>query len=152
CHVGVLSKNRSAFDSRANRFARLNAAARDAKILIVFKANLFRPRPRRKCIEASRFPTPTLRARTASIYPSISPIRRRKSNGSRSKLCGHIRTDSPLSAELCTEGTDTPGHLLQRIAAGDKEAFHALYLRYGPRVTALVRTRVDERELVEELV
>jgi len=67
-------------------------------------------------------------------------------------LCGHIRTDSPLSAELGTEGTDTPGHLLQRIAAGDKEAFHALYLRYGPRVTALVRTRVDERELVEELV
>src|SRR5262249_29026234 len=42
--------------------------------------------------------------------------------------------------------------LLQRIAAGDTEAFCALYRRYGPRVTAIVRTRVAERQLVEELV
>lgn len=57
-----------------------------------------------------------------------------------------------LIAELCIEGTSTPRHLLQRIAGGDKEAFHALYRRYGPRVTALVRRRIDEREVVEELV
>jgi RNA polymerase sigma-70 factor (ECF subfamily) len=50
------------------------------------------------------------------------------------------------------EGTDTPRHLLQRTAAGDKEAFHALYRRYGPRVTAMVRRRIAEPELVEELV
>src|SRR5262249_16201888 len=51
-----------------------------------------------------------------------------------------------------SEGTDTSGLLLQRTAAGDKEAFHALYRLYGPRVTAIVRKRVAEPRLAEELV
>src|SRR5262249_5038204 len=58
----------------------------------------------------------------------------------------------PRSPKYMVEGTDTPRHLLQRTAAGDKEAFEALYRRYGPRVTAMVRRRIAEPALVEELV
>src|SRR2546425_11451344 len=50
------------------------------------------------------------------------------------------------------KATDTPQLLLQRTVAGDKEAFHALYRLYGPRVMAVVRKRVAEPELAEELV
>src|SRR5262249_9115723 len=50
------------------------------------------------------------------------------------------------------EGADTPRHLLERTLAGDKEAFDALYRQYGPRVTAMVRRRIAEPALVEELV
>jgi|SRR5215467_9165930 len=50
------------------------------------------------------------------------------------------------------QAIDTPRLLLQRIAAGDKEAFQALYLRYGPRITAMVRSRIAEPEVAEELV
>lgn len=50
------------------------------------------------------------------------------------------------------EGTDTPGLLLQRTAAGDQEAFDALYRRYGPRVLAMLRKSITEPQLVEELV
>ena len=42
--------------------------------------------------------------------------------------------------------------VLQRIAAGDREAFHALYHRYGARVMAMVRRQVTGRALAEELV
>jgi RNA polymerase sigma-70 factor, ECF subfamily len=42
--------------------------------------------------------------------------------------------------------------VLERVAAGDREAFRALYDRYGPRVMAVVRKRITERELAEELV
>lgn len=42
--------------------------------------------------------------------------------------------------------------VLQRIAAGDREAFQAFYARYGPRVMAMVRRRVVGRALAEELV
>lgn len=58
----------------------------------------------------------------------------------------------PISPKYMHEATDTPRLLLQRTAAGDKEAFQALYLRYGPRVTAMVRRRIAEPELAEELV
>jgi RNA polymerase sigma-70 factor (ECF subfamily) len=50
------------------------------------------------------------------------------------------------------ERTDTPRLLLQRTAAGDKEAFHALYRQYGARITAMVRRRIAEPQLAEELV
>jgi RNA polymerase sigma-70 factor, ECF subfamily len=42
--------------------------------------------------------------------------------------------------------------LLERVAAGDRDAFHAFYDRYGARVMAVVRKRVTERGLAEELV
>jgi RNA polymerase sigma-70 factor (ECF subfamily) len=42
--------------------------------------------------------------------------------------------------------------LLERVAAGDREAFRAFYDRYGARVMAVVRKRVAERGLAEELV
>ena len=42
--------------------------------------------------------------------------------------------------------------LLPRIAAGDREAFHAFYSLYGARVMALVRRRVAAPQLAEELV
>jgi RNA polymerase sigma-70 factor, ECF subfamily len=42
--------------------------------------------------------------------------------------------------------------LLERIAAGDREAFRAFYDRYGPRVMAVVRKKVIERQVAEELV
>lgn len=57
-----------------------------------------------------------------------------------------------MASKYVHEGTDTPRLLLQRTAAGDKEAFHALYRLYGPRVMAIVRKRVAEPQLAEELV
>lgn len=42
--------------------------------------------------------------------------------------------------------------LLRRVAAGDREAFHAFYARYGARVMAAVRRQVAARPLAEELV
>jgi RNA polymerase sigma-70 factor, ECF subfamily len=42
--------------------------------------------------------------------------------------------------------------LLPRIAAGDREAFHAFYTLYGARVMALVRRRGAPPQLAEELV
>src|SRR5229473_1006520 len=42
--------------------------------------------------------------------------------------------------------------LLPRIAAGDREAFHAFYTLYGARVMALVRRRGAAPQLAEELV
>jgi RNA polymerase sigma-70 factor, ECF subfamily len=42
--------------------------------------------------------------------------------------------------------------LLQRVAAGDREAFHDFYERYGPRVMAMVRRQLVGRALSEELV
>jgi RNA polymerase sigma-70 factor (ECF subfamily) len=45
-----------------------------------------------------------------------------------------------------------PGLLVERMAAGDRDAFHAFYRQYGARVMALVITRVAQRELAEELV
>jgi RNA polymerase sigma-70 factor (ECF subfamily) len=58
----------------------------------------------------------------------------------------------PISPKYVHEGTDPPRLLVQRTAAGDKEAFHALYRQYGPRVTAIIRRRVVEPEIAEELV
>jgi RNA polymerase sigma-70 factor (ECF subfamily) len=58
----------------------------------------------------------------------------------------------PISPKSVYEGMDTPRLLLQRLVAGDKEALHALYRRYGPRVTAIVRGRVSDPQLTEELV
>jgi RNA polymerase sigma-70 factor (ECF subfamily) len=58
----------------------------------------------------------------------------------------------PIASKYVNEGMDTPRLLLQRIVAGDKEAFHALYRRYGPRVTAVVRGRIGDPQLTEELV
>ncbi len=42
--------------------------------------------------------------------------------------------------------------MLRRVAAGDREAFHAFYARYGARVMAMVRRQVGARQLAEELV
>ncbi len=42
--------------------------------------------------------------------------------------------------------------MLQRVAAGDQEAFRAFYARYGARVMAVVRRQVAARQLAEELV
>ncbi len=42
--------------------------------------------------------------------------------------------------------------LLVRVAAGDRDAFHALYRRYAGRVMAVVRRKVPERQLAEEIV
>jgi RNA polymerase sigma-70 factor, ECF subfamily len=42
--------------------------------------------------------------------------------------------------------------MLQRVAEGDREAFHAFYDRYGARVMAMVRRRVVGHALAEELV
>jgi RNA polymerase sigma-70 factor, ECF subfamily len=42
--------------------------------------------------------------------------------------------------------------LLERVAKGDREAFHALYDCYGARVLAMVRRQVPVRQLAEELV
>jgi len=58
----------------------------------------------------------------------------------------------PISPKWAHGASDTSRLLLQRVAAGDKEAFHSLYREYGPRVAALVRKRVGEPQLAEELV
>jgi len=58
----------------------------------------------------------------------------------------------PILPKYMHQATDTPRLLLQRTAAGDKEAFRLLYLQYGPRVTAMVRRRIAVPELVEDLV
>jgi RNA polymerase sigma-70 factor (ECF subfamily) len=58
----------------------------------------------------------------------------------------------PIAPKYIHEEPDMPRLLLQRIAAGDKEAFHAFYRHYGPRVAAVVRKRVTEPQLAEELV
>jgi RNA polymerase sigma-70 factor, ECF subfamily len=50
------------------------------------------------------------------------------------------------------EGGPSDQLLLERIAAGDREAFRALYDRYGPRVMTVVRKKVTERHVAEELV
>jgi RNA polymerase sigma-70 factor, ECF subfamily len=42
--------------------------------------------------------------------------------------------------------------LLERVAQGDREAFHAFYACYGARVMAMVRRQVAVRQLAEELV
>jgi RNA polymerase sigma-70 factor, ECF subfamily len=42
--------------------------------------------------------------------------------------------------------------LLQRVAAGDREAFQNFYERYGPRVMPMVRRQLVGRALAEELV
>jgi RNA polymerase sigma-70 factor (ECF subfamily) len=42
--------------------------------------------------------------------------------------------------------------LLERVAKGDREAFHAFYDCYGARVMAMVRRHVAVRQLAEELV
>jgi RNA polymerase sigma-70 factor, ECF subfamily len=46
----------------------------------------------------------------------------------------------------------TFGLLLERVAAGDRDAFHAFYDRFGARVMAVVRKQVTERGLAEDLV
>src|SRR5262249_30836986 len=58
----------------------------------------------------------------------------------------------PISPKWAHGASDTSRLLLQRVAAGDKEAVHSLYREYGPRVAALVRKRVGEPQLAEELV
>jgi RNA polymerase sigma-70 factor (ECF subfamily) len=42
--------------------------------------------------------------------------------------------------------------LLTRVAAGDREAFHAVYDLYGDRVMAMIRERVTQSVLAGELV
>lgn len=42
--------------------------------------------------------------------------------------------------------------LLERVAKGDRDAFHAFYDCYGARVMAMVRRQVAVRQLAEELV
>ena len=42
--------------------------------------------------------------------------------------------------------------LLERVANGDRDAFHAFYDCYGARVMAMVRRQVAARQLAEELV
>ena len=58
----------------------------------------------------------------------------------------------PIAPKYLDEEPDMPRLLLQRIAAGDKEAFQAFYRHYGARVMAVVRKRVVEPPLAEELV
>lgn len=58
----------------------------------------------------------------------------------------------PVTPNSLEDGTDSAQMLLRRIAAGDREAFGALYRRYGPRVAAMVRRKVGAPHLVEELV
>jgi len=41
--------------------------------------------------------------------------------------------------------------LLERVAAGDREAFQTIYERYGARVVAMVRRQVSEPAVAEEL-
>lgn len=48
------------------------------------------------------------------------------------------------------EGADV-GVLLTCVAAGDREAFHAFYDRYGAQMMAVVRRRVGQSTLAEEL-
>jgi RNA polymerase sigma-70 factor, ECF subfamily len=60
--------------------------------------------------------------------------------------------EPPIAAKYMHEEPDMSRLLLQRIAEGDKEAFHAFYRQYGPRVAAIVRKRVTEPQLAEELV
>jgi hypothetical protein len=50
----------------------------------------------------------------------------------------------PIAAKYVYEEPDMP-RLLQRIAEGDKDAFHGFYRHYGPRVAAVVRKRVVAR-------
>jgi RNA polymerase sigma factor (sigma-70 family) len=42
--------------------------------------------------------------------------------------------------------------MLQRVATGDREAFHAFYACYGARVMAMVRRQVAAQQMAEELV
>src|SRR5262249_53101486 len=125
CHVGVLPRNRSTLGSRTNRFCSLEYGG-------------------------SRTCGRTVSTRL-SIFLFVDGRATVHTSGTALKLGRHPNR-FVFFAELYIEGTSTPRHLLQRIAGGDKEAFHALYRRYGPRVTALVRRRIDEREVVEELV
>jgi len=49
---------------------------------------------------------------------------------------------------------DAPGarRLLERVARGDREAFHAFYERYGARVMAVLRRKVTATGVAAELV
>ena len=59
---------------------------------------------------------------------------------------------NPLSWTNTVDDAPDARRVLQRVAAGDREAFHAFYDRYGARVMAVVRRRVAGRALAEELV
>ena len=59
---------------------------------------------------------------------------------------------NPASSTKTVEEAPDARRVLQRVAAGDREAFHAFYERYGPRVMAMVRRQVVGRALAEELV
>lgn len=57
----------------------------------------------------------------------------------------------PRDPNVIDEAEDA-GRLLERVAVGDRAAFHALYDRYAPRVMAVVRRNVYEPALAEDLV
>jgi RNA polymerase sigma-70 factor, ECF subfamily len=59
---------------------------------------------------------------------------------------------NPTSGTNTVEEAPDARLALQRIAAGDREAFQAFYGRYGARVMAMVRRQVAGRDLAEELV
>src|SRR5258708_25369605 len=74
--------------------------------------------------------------------------------------CGVILRVSPgaMAEPIAARGTypidEGPDvrRLLERVAAGDREAFRAFYDRYGAGLMAVVRTSVAERGLAAEPV
>ncbi|HYB44424.1 MAG TPA: RNA polymerase subunit sigma-24, partial [Candidatus Methylomirabilis sp.] len=60
----------------------------------------------------------------------------------------------PIAVPRPNSGHDVAdaSRLLERVAAGDRDAFREFYERYGARVMAVARRWLVARELVEELV
>ena len=58
----------------------------------------------------------------------------------------------PVAPNSCTEEGADDRLLLERTAKGDKEAFRAFYDRYVRRVVAVVRRKVFDPQIVEEVV
>src|SRR3989442_12579304 len=107
-------------------------------------------------MQAKEWPCPQpaqcLSGRKSANFCFYSLIRRLRGIGSACRDFFVCLNWGAMASKYVHEGTDTPRLLLQRTAAGDKEAFPALYRLYGPRVMAVVRKRVAEPELAEELV
>ena len=69
-------------------------------------------------------------------------------------VCSLSAMGEPIAAfrPSFVDGALDGRRLLERVAQGDREAFHAFYHCYGARVMAMVRRQVAVRQLAEELV
>jgi RNA polymerase sigma-70 factor (ECF subfamily) len=67
-------------------------------------------------------------------------------------LFGAMGEPDPVCGPKILDGGVASRELLERVARGDREAFHAFYHSHGARVMAMVRRHVAAPPLAEELV